>query len=51
MLHIDLAKWADIILVAPATAEFYVKTYTEEQMTCLQQQVLHSTKKLFYLQA
>ena len=25
MLHIDLAKWADIILVAPATAEFMSK--------------------------
>ena len=25
MLHIDLAKWADIILVAPATAEFLSK--------------------------
>ena len=25
MLHIDLAKWADIILIAPATAEFMSK--------------------------
>ena len=25
MLHIDLARWADIILVAPATAEFLSK--------------------------
>ncbi len=25
MLHIDLAKWADIILIAPATAEFISK--------------------------
>ena len=25
MLHIDLAKWADIILVAPTTAEFLSK--------------------------
>ena len=25
MLHIDLAKWADIILVAPSTAEFMSK--------------------------
>tara|TARA_B100000287_G_C20660520_1_gene789965 strand:- start:829 stop:2034 length:1206 start_codon:yes stop_codon:yes gene_type:complete len=26
MLHIDLAKWADLILIAPATAEFMAKT-------------------------
>jgi Phosphopantothenoylcysteine synthetase/decarboxylase len=25
MLHIDLAKWADIVLVAPTTAEFMSK--------------------------
>ena len=25
MLHIDLAKWADLILVAPTTAEFLAK--------------------------
>ena len=34
MLHIDLARWADIILIAPTTAEFLSKISLTCSNTC-----------------
>lgn len=46
MLHIDLAKWADIILVAPATAEFLSKILHGRADDMLSTSLLAFSKKV-----
>lgn len=46
MLHIDLAKWADIILIAPATAEFMSKLLHGRADDMLSTVCLASNKKI-----
>ncbi len=46
MLHIDLAKWADIILVAPATAEFLSKILHGRADDMLSTSILAFSKKI-----
>ena len=40
--HVSLAKKADVVLVAPATANFLAKLRMGWQMICLQQHFLHA---------
>jgi len=46
MLHIDLAKWAEIILVAPATAEFLSKILHGRADDMLSTSILAFNKKV-----